>query len=198
MITGSLRGRKGWLVFGLLLFGARLREAMRSFLVLLTAASALQLRGIGRVLPFRSVKVRSSTMPAPTMPAPEDASASFVRKNGLEIAAIRTLLGSGHVPEGVSRTQAAKGLFREFGASYLITSISLAILSYAICFSLIAKGFCVASLLRKVGLHAVVSPNAGTATIAYAVHKAASPIRFPPTVALTPVTARLLKRQPRM
>ena len=198
MITGSLRGRKGWLVFGLLLLGARLREAMRSFLVLLTAASALQLRGIGRVLPFRSVKVRSSTMPAPTMPAPEDASASFVRKNGLEIAAIRTLLGSGHVPEGVSRTQAAKGLFREFGASYLITSISLAILSYAICFSLIAKGFCVASLLRKVGLHAVVSPNAGTATIAYAVHKTASPIRFPPTVALTPVTARLLKRQPRM
>ena len=173
---------------------------MRSFLVLpLMAASALQLRGIGRVLPFRSVKVRSSTMPAPTtMPAPEDASASFVRKNGLEIAAIRTLLGSGHVPEGVSRTQAAKGLFREFGASYLLTSISLALLSYAICFSLIAKGFCVASLLRKVGLHTVVSPNAGTATIAYAVHKAASPIRFPPTVALTPLVSRaLFQREPR-
>lgn len=29
----------------------------------------------------------------------------------------------------------------------------------------------------------------GTFTLAYAAHKAASPIRFPPTVALTPVVA---------
>jgi hypothetical protein len=30
----------------------------------------------------------------------------------------------------------------------------------------------------------------GTFALAYAAHKAASPIRFPPTVALTPVVAR--------
>jgi len=32
---------------------------------------------------------------------------------------------------------------------------------------------------------------AGTVAIAYAAHKAASPIRFPPTVALTPLTAKV-------
>jgi len=35
----------------------------------------------------------------------------------------------------------------------------------------------------------------GTAAIAYAAHKALSPIRFPPTVALTPVVARWLGRK---
>ena len=49
-------------------------------------------------------------------------------------------------------------------------------------------------LLARCGLAARVSPGAGAGAIAYAVHKAASPIRFPPTVALTPLTARLLKR----
>ena len=32
--------------------------------------------------------------------------------------------------------------------------------------------------------------TAGTVGLAYAIHKAASPIRFPPTVALTPVVAK--------
>ena len=32
----------------------------------------------------------------------------------------------------------------------------------------------------------------GTFAIAYAAHKALSPVRFPPTVALTPVVAKLL------
>jgi len=34
----------------------------------------------------------------------------------------------------------------------------------------------------------------GRFAIAYAAHKAASPIRFPPTVALTPVVAQLMGR----
>ena len=34
------------------------------------------------------------------------------------------------------------------------------------------------------------SETVGTFGLAYAVHKAASPIRFPPTVALTPLVAR--------
>ena len=40
---------------------------------------------------------------------------------------------------------------------------------------------------------AQVSENAetaGTVGLAYAIHKAASPIRFPPTVALTPIVAK--------
>lgn len=35
--------------------------------------------------------------------------------------------------------------------------------------------------------------RAGTFAIAYTMHKAASPIRFPPTVALTPIVAKSLK-----
>lgn len=34
------------------------------------------------------------------------------------------------------------------------------------------------------------SEKVGTAALAYAAHKAASPIRFPPTVALTPIVAK--------
>jgi hypothetical protein len=39
------------------------------------------------------------------------------------------------------------------------------------------------------------SETAGTVGLAYAIHKAASPIRFPPTVALTPVVAKAVFRK---
>jgi hypothetical protein len=49
----------------------------------------------------------------------------------------------------------------------------------------------VAGLLAKVGLTVNdTSEKVGTFAIAYAAHKALSPVRFPPTVALTPVVAR--------
>ena len=38
--------------------------------------------------------------------------------------------------------------------------------------------------------------KAGTFAIAYAAHKAASPIRFPPTVLLTPAVAKLIGKEP--
>ncbi len=37
----------------------------------------------------------------------------------------------------------------------------------------------------------------GTFAIAYAAHKALSPVRFPPTVALTPVVAKLIGKEPK-
>lgn len=45
-----------------------------------------------------------------------------------------------------------------------------------------------------------ISPNetgekVGTFALAYAAHKAASPIRFPPTVALTPIVARWIGKK---
>lgn len=36
--------------------------------------------------------------------------------------------------------------------------------------------------------------RAGTIALAYAAHKALSPVRFPPTVALTPVVANMLRK----
>ena len=51
----------------------------------------------------------------------------------------------------------------------------------------------VSALLSKVGIQVnTTSERVGTFAIAYAAHKALSPVRFPPTVALTPVVARYL------
>ena len=89
-------------------------------------------------------------------------------------------------------------LFKKYGAAYLITSITLAIISYALCYVAVSNGIDVAALLGKIGIKATSSSStAGTAGIAYAIHKAASPIRFPPTVALTPVVAGWISKKPK-
>ena len=90
-------------------------------------------------------------------------------------------------------------LLKKYGAAYLITSISLSIVSYALCYFLINAGVNVPVLLAKIGI--TMSANAtsasiSTAGLAYVVHKAASPIRFPPTVALTPMIANLIGKKP--
>ena len=61
-----------------------------------------------------------------------------------------------------------------------------------LCIAAVAvTGVDVASLLSKIGLSVNdSSEKIGTFAIAYAAHKALSPVRFPPTVALTPVVAR--------
>ena len=80
------------------------------------------------------------------------------------------------------------------GIAYLITSISLAGCSFYICYALISNGVDVRALLGKIGLKVSTQnqSNAGTVALAYICHKAASPIRFPPTVALTPMVANML------
>lgn len=50
---------------------------------------------------------------------------------------------------------------------------------------------------KQVGIQATgQTETAGTVALAYAAHKAASPIRFPPTVALTPFVANAIVRRP--
>ncbi len=49
------------------------------------------------------------------------------------------------------------------------------------------------ALLARIGLQVNdTSEKVGTFAVAYAAHKALSPVRFPPTVALTPVVAKWL------
>lgn len=56
-----------------------------------------------------------------------------------------------------------------------------------------AAGVDVAALLAKIGLQPNdTSETVGTFAIAYAAHKALSPVRFPPTVALTPIVAKYI------
>jgi hypothetical protein len=97
----------------------------------------------------------------------------------------------------VVATPHSQELLAKYGAAYLLTSISFSIVSYTLCYLLVANGIDVGALLEKVGIRSTTAAsNAGTVAIAYACHKAASPIRFPPTVAMTPVVARLFDRRP--
>ena len=96
----------------------------------------------------------------------------------------------------------ASSLLKKYGIAYLATSIPLAIVSFAICYVLVDIGIDVEALLHKVpglgnvDLSSGAAEKAGTAAIAYAAHKAASPLRFPPTVLLTPYVAKLLGKEP--
>ena len=92
--------------------------------------------------------------------------------------------------------ESAKSLLKKYGIAYLATSIPLALLSFCICYVLVDNGVNVAGLLENVGIQVSgASEKAGTFAIAYAAHKAASPIRFPPTVLLTPVVAKLIGKE---
>ncbi|PNH08018.1 hypothetical protein TSOC_005471, partial [Tetrabaena socialis] len=96
----------------------------------------------------------------------------------------------------LSRTEQAKQLLTQYGSAYLITSISFALVSFAACYFAVDAGVDVAVLLSKIGLQVSdTSEKVGTFALAYAAHKALSPVRFPPTVALTPVVAKYLGRK---
>eukprot|EP00534_Pseudo-nitzschia_fraudulenta_P000757 CAMPEP_0201124092 /NCGR_PEP_ID=MMETSP0850-20130426/10554_1 /ASSEMBLY_ACC=CAM_ASM_000622 /TAXON_ID=183588 /ORGANISM="Pseudo-nitzschia fraudulenta, Strain WWA7" /LENGTH=180 /DNA_ID=CAMNT_0047391285 /DNA_START=139 /DNA_END=681 /DNA_ORIENTATION=- len=93
--------------------------------------------------------------------------------------------------------ESAKSLLKKYGIAYLATSIPLALASFTACYFLVDNGVDVGSLLEKVGIDGSgAADKAGTVAIAYAAHKAASPIRFPPTVLLTPVVAKMIGTEP--
>lgn len=55
----------------------------------------------------------------------------------------------------------------------------------------VCAGVDVGSLVKKLGIDVnTTSESVGTFALAYAAHKALSPVRFPPTVALTPLVAQ--------
>jgi hypothetical protein len=128
-------------------------------------------------------------------PDPEE----VARKYGLEAGLFSALRGKAD-GKGEEREDGGKGsmaqaadLLKRYGGAYLLTSTSLALISFSICYFAIDNGVNVAGLLGKLGIEvSSTSETVGTVGIAYAVHKAASPIRFPPTVALTPIVARNL------
>jgi len=112
------------------------------------------------------------------------------QKQGFEVAMFKSVMS-----KDASELKPAD-LLKKYGTAYLVTSISLALVSFSLCYLLVSQGVDVADLLSKVGIEAGdTATNAGTVGIAYAVHKAASPIRFPPTVALTPVVAGWLGKK---
>uniref|UniRef100_A0A7S0KKC8 DUF1279 domain-containing protein n=2 Tax=Ostreococcus mediterraneus TaxID=1486918 RepID=A0A7S0KKC8_9CHLO len=95
-----------------------------------------------------------------------------------------------------SRMDMAKALLKRYGSAYLFTSISLSLISITVFYFLVAGGVDVAGLLEKVGINVnATSESFGTFALAYAAHKASSPIRFGPTVALTPLVAKWLGKE---
>ncbi|XP_065025324.1 uncharacterized protein LOC135650106 [Musa acuminata AAA Group] len=100
--------------------------------------------------------------------------------------------GDGAEGEGKEKSKAdqAKELLAKYGGAYLATSITLSLISFSLCYLLIGAGIDVQALLNKIGIATdETGGKVGTFALAYAAHKAASPIRFPPTVALTPIVA---------
>ena len=117
-----------------------------------------------------------------------------VEKSGLEVGLFKAMTSKQDGTSG--NTVTPQALLKKYGVAYLTTSITLAIISYTLCYVLIDNGVNVSELLEKIGIEVSdTSSTAGTAAIAYAVHKAASPVRFPPTVALTPIMADWLGKK---
>ncbi|CAI9781402.1 unnamed protein product [Fraxinus pennsylvanica] len=98
--------------------------------------------------------------------------------------------GDGKNQENKSKGDQAKELQAKYGGAYLATSITLSLISFGLCCALISAGVDVQTLLQQIGISTnETGEKVGTFALAYAAHKAASPIRFPPTVALTPIVA---------
>ena len=133
--------------------------------------------------------VRSSVEPLHLLTKERPSVDETTEKYGLEVGLAQA------AKEGDA--ESAKSLLKKYGIAYLATSIPLAIISFGICYVLVDNGVDVSSLLAKVGIETSdAADKAGTFAIAYAAHKAASPIRFPPTVLLTPVVAKLIGKEP--
>jgi hypothetical protein len=94
----------------------------------------------------------------------------------------------------LTQRQKAGALLKQYGGAYLISSLCLSACSFALFYLLVSNGVDVVALMSRIGIKlGGNSERIGTVGFAYLLHKAASPIRFPPTVALTAVVAKRLE-----
>ncbi|CAH8361283.1 unnamed protein product [Eruca vesicaria subsp. sativa] len=131
-----------------------------------------------------------------TSPSPEE----VTKKYGLEFGLWKILSSKDEETDGEkkkkSKTDEAKELLAKYGGAYLATSITLSLISFSLCYALVTSGVDVQALLLKVGISTnETGEKVGAFALAYAAHKAASPIRFPPTVALTPIVANWIGKK---
>ncbi|KAI3952610.1 hypothetical protein MKW92_030525 [Papaver armeniacum] len=126
----------------------------------------------------------------------------ITQKFGLEAGLWKIFSSKGEEESGEkTKGEQAKELLTKYGGAYLATSITLSLISFTLlcankcrcrCSSITAEG---KIILYSVGISASeTGEKVGTFALAYAAHKAASPIRFPPTVALTPVVAGWIEK----
>ena len=147
-----------------------------------------------RALKTIRLKANSNENEEKSAAAGDDDLDETTKKYGLEAGLFKAMTNK----DGQQKVK-PQDLLKKYGIAYLATSITLAIISFGICYLLVSQGVDVGALLSKIGIKASDNAytNAGTLGLAYAVHKAASPIRFPPTVALTPIVAGWLGKEPK-
>lgn len=139
---------------------------------------------------FRVRAVQEKNEEIKTPSSPEE----ITKKYGLEAGLWKIFSakedGNEQNKENNSKGNQVTELLAKYGGAYLATSITLSLISFGLCYTLISAGVDVSALLQKVGISTnETGEKVGTIALAYAAHKAASPIRFPPTVALTPIVA---------
>ncbi|XVF19651.1 hypothetical protein REPUB_Repub11eG0129200 [Reevesia pubescens] len=143
---------------------------------------------------LKSFKIKAVKEKTEEIQTPSSSSSSSVdevtKKYGLEAGLWKIISTKKEGEEKKSKGEQAKELLAKYGGAYLATSITLSLISFSLCYALISAGIDVQALLQKVGISTdATGEKVGTFALAYAAHKAASPIRFPPTVALTPIVA---------
>jgi len=120
--------------------------------------------------PARVVTARRSTVPACAADSPPPDLEEVTEKYGLEagiFSALKRGGGSGgDGDDGAEKPGAmatAGDLLKRYGGAYLLTSTSLAAVSFGLCYTLISNGVDVGSLLERVGIearaHAAASPR---------------------------------------
>ncbi|XP_009374783.2 uncharacterized protein LOC103963675 [Pyrus x bretschneideri] len=142
----------------------------------------------------RALKEKTEETKAPSA----DSADEVTKKYGLEAGLWKIFSSREEGKEGEEKSKGdeAKKLLAKYGGAYLATSIILSLISFSLCYALISAGVDVQALLQKVGISgSETGERVGTFALAYAAHKAASPIRFPPTVALTPIVARWIGKK---
>ncbi|XP_022756018.1 uncharacterized protein LOC111303827 [Durio zibethinus] len=143
---------------------------------------------------LKSFKIKAIKEKTEEIETPSSSSSSsadeVTKKYGLEVGLWKIFSSKEEGEEKKSKGDQAKELLAKYGGAYLATSITLSLISFSLCYLLISAGIDVQALLQKVGISTdATGEKVGTFALAYAAHKAASPIRFPPTVALTPIVA---------
>ncbi|KAI5061936.1 hypothetical protein GOP47_0022475 [Adiantum capillus-veneris] len=146
----------------------------------------------------RPHRLRISCSATQEKETPQETPEEVTRKFGLEAGLWKIFTSKEESDEDGKKQKGAqaKELLARYGGAYLATSISLSAVSFGLCYVLISSGVDVSGLLQKIGIQTnEASEKVGTLALAYAAHKAASPIRFPPTVALTPIVASWLGKK---
>jgi hypothetical protein len=92
----------------------------------------------------------------------------------------------------------AKNFAVEYGPVGIVTHTVLSLISFCVIYIGVSNGVDVESILHSMGfpssgLHGTAN-SAGTLVLAYTAYKLASPIRWPFTFAVTPIIARVLRK----